>query len=738
MFREKQYPIDIPTWENGEWSYTTFYTMEEFKYFILGLFLEPGKYEFDEVSHSQFNEQARIFNKKGFYCAAPNRSRDFREYWNAEKEKCRMGAIYKNGSKTWYIPRDYYMWLNFLPIFDKEEGIYDFPKIWDIQYHMALYEILAELHYRHAAILKKRQMASSYYHCAKLVNQYWFESGAKLKMGASLKDYINEKGSWKMLQEYSDFLNKHTAWIRHHNPSKVGDWEQKISENRDGVEVNVGLMSTISGLTFEKEATKGVGGPCRIFFHEEGGIAPRAGDTYEYIRPALHSGMITTGLFIIAGSVGDLSQCEPLKEFMLKPEENGFYSVKSNLIDDKGTIGTHGLFLPEQWSMPPYIDEFGNSLVEEALAAIYEQRKQWKKDLTPEKYQLRVSQKPINIKEAFAYRDEAVFPLHILSAQEDRIDRKLYPSEFLDIRMGSNGKAEFIKTDKSPIREFPVSSSDTDKEGAIEVWERPSKDPKFGEYYASIDPVGEGKTTTSQSLCSIFIYKNSVQVTRMNENNEPEIFIEPGKIVASWCGRFDDINKTNERLELIIEIYNAWAIVENNISIFITHMQHKKKQKYLVLKDQMVFLKELNSNASVFSPYGWKNTGDLFKKHLVSYTIEYIREVIDEEFDENGNTLSATLGVERIPDPMLIREMRDYREGLNVDRLVAFAALVAFVKVQDANKGYQKRIEDNVPKLENSENLFKLKTNPFKHMGTRSKQSNPNGKFSRSPFKNIR
>jgi hypothetical protein len=31
------------------------------------------------------------------------------------------------------------------------------------------------------------------------------------------------------------------------------------------------------------------------------------------MRPAMRSGMITTGMFIAAGSVGDLSQCEPLK-----------------------------------------------------------------------------------------------------------------------------------------------------------------------------------------------------------------------------------------------------------------------------------------------------------------------------------------------------------------------------------------------------------------------------------------
>ena len=40
---------------------------------------------------------------------------------------------------------------------------------------------------------------------AKLINQYWFEEGAVLKIGASLKDYINEKGSWKFLNEYKNF-----------------------------------------------------------------------------------------------------------------------------------------------------------------------------------------------------------------------------------------------------------------------------------------------------------------------------------------------------------------------------------------------------------------------------------------------------------------------------------------------------------------------------------------------------
>ena len=100
----------------------------------------------------------------------------------------------------------------------------------------------------------------------------------------------------------------------------------------------------------------------------------------------------------------------------------------------------------------------------------------------------------------------------------------------------------------------------------------------------------------------------------------------------------------------------------------------RKKQKYLVPKQQVLFLKDLGSNQNVFQEYGWKNTGTLFKSHLISYALEYIREAIDEEVDKNGEVISQTLGIDRIPDPMLLTEMSQYFPGLNVDRLVAFSS----------------------------------------------------------------
>ena len=1080
--------IEIPIWDNGQWGTSSFSSSEEWREYLLTLFREPGQYNFNDTAFL-FNNEARNFNKLGFYSVTPFKSKDYIYYWNDQKNKCRTGVLYKDKNNVWYLTRDYYMWLNFLPIYDKEEKKFGFAKVRDAQYHMALYEVLAELYYKHVAILKKRQIASSYFHAGKLINSLWFEEGVTLKMGASLKDYINDKGTWKFLDEYASFLNEHTAWYRPMNPDKVMLWQQKIEVRKGNKKTEVGLKGTIQGMSFEKSATAGVGGPCQYFFHEEAGIAPKMGETYEYLRPALQSGMITTGVFIAAGSVGDLDQCEPLKNLILNPEANDIYAVETNLLDGKGTIGTAGLFIPEQWSMMPYVDKYGNSLVKEALDAITEERIKWKREIEPDKYQLRISQKPTNIEEAFAFRRESVFSVQHLAAQLRRIEDKDYPYELLELYRDEHGNLSIKESNKLPINEFPISKKTEDKTGCLVVWERPKKDPTFGMYYASIDPVSEGKaehvnnmlytpkgrkrigdikigdqvigsngylinvtgvypqgikklykitfsdghsikvcedhlwsvklnggtkgyitlavkdlldntktitytgsgknikkeytistyykdkqnrnkwsipivepisfdlstklpinpyllglllgdgglsqrsirfstvdielinsiehileddllikkvknsncdysivtkvgsknsltkrlkklglkgkksenkfipqeymyamvsdrlsllqglmdtdgsysnhgaefyssskilayqvvelvqslggiakirckktthldsyivrvslskylnpfilkrkreiykqsrvynkyitnieyanddeavcisvdapdnlyvtehaivthnTTTSDSLCSIFVYKAPIEVSR-EEGGEQKTHIEQDKIVAAWCGRFDDIKKTHERLELIIEWYNAWTLVENNVSLFIQYMISQRKQRYLVTKDQILFLKDIGSNASVYQQYGWRNTGTLFKAHLISYAIEFLREEIDHDYKTDGSVVRTTYGVSRIPDPMLIKEMLAYREGLNVDRLVAFTALVAFAKIQQSNRGYLKRREVNPESLDKSKDLYKLKVGAFRHIG----KSGSSGSMQRpkQAFKNLK
>jgi hypothetical protein len=86
---------------------------------------------------------------------------------------------------------------------------------------------------------------------------------------------------------------------------------------------------------------------------------------------------------------------------------------------------------------------------------------------------------------------------------------------------------------------------------------------------------------------------------------------------------------------------------------------------------------------------------------------------------------------------MLLKEMQAYQDGVNVDRLVAFCALIAFAKVQQSNRGVSKRVELVDKKLENSQKISKLNWGPFRHIGS-SKGSSIGMNKPRNPFKNLR
>ena len=68
---------------------------------------------------------------------------------------------------------------------------------------------------------------------------------------------------------------------------------------------------------------------------------------------------------------------------------------------------------------------------------------------------------------------------------------------------------------------------------------------------------------------------------------------------------------------------------------------------------------------------------------------------------------------------MLLTEMSHYYPGLNVDRLVSFSALVAFSKIQQANRGYIKRKErdKSLEMLDNTQKFRKLNIGAYRNIG---------------------
>ena len=86
---------------------------------------------------------------------------------------------------------------------------------------------------------------------------------------------------------------------------------------------------------------------------------------------------------------------------------------------------------------------------------------------------------------------------------------------------------------------------------------------------------------------------------------------------------------------------------------------------------------------------------------------------------------------------MALEEMKQYEYGLNVDRLISLSALIAFVKLQNANIGYKKRIEtDDQDYLDKSDEIYNLKgKSAFRNVGRR--RGGNSRKPSKSAFRNI-
>ena len=677
--------------DTDEWSEFSFDTQKDFKDFLISIFKEPGLYEFDE-STDKWNSEANKFDKDGLYCRSPYNSIDYRKYWDDQKKKCRTGIIWKNGPKSWYIDGAYYMLLNFLPIMNKEMGnIESFPSIRDVQYHIALYEKIAETDHKHSIVTKKRQCLSSYWHTAKMICVFFFEKKAILRNLASDEAYLTgDKGIWNYYNGYRDFLNEHTAWYRPNSPNKDLSWIQRIEVNNAGLKSFRGLKSIMTGVTLKKSPTAGVGGPSYYSYHEEAGVAPKMDKTYIFTKPALSSMLgQTTGMFIAAGSVGELKDCKPLKKYMYAPEENGFLGTTNNFCNKDKVPKITGLYIPEQWGMPGFVDEHGNSLVDEALAYIDEVYTKMEKEMTPEDFQLELSQRPRYLDEAFANREVSKFPIRQLEKRQSALkdqDRKPKKAELYE----EEGvvKIRFIEREDAP---YPVDPKSKDKRGCVLIHKMPEQNPKMFTYYAGVDNVEVGTSETSPSLYSIYVVEGSTEVVYWDESNTERIKIEGDKIVASWTGRYDDIDDTNEQGELLIRLYNAFTLCERNKPNFITHMIKKGYRHLLASSNDVPLFKEAQD---IIDPSSKLDIGiymdNTNKKQGIAddYLIKWLKQPMEvfQRRDKDGNLTEEVTYVQNminfLDDYWLMEELRNEKD--NTDRRDALRLAIMLKTMQQA------------------------------------------------------
>lgn len=686
---------NIPTYnaDKKEWSTTSFDTQKDFANFILKTcFKEPGEYEFDE-STKGWNTLAKTFSKEGLYTTHAEGCTDYWKFWDDEELKCRLGIIWKSGEKIWYLTRDYYFLLNFCPIINKEKGNEEsFASIRDVQYHMMLYEKAAEAFHLHAAELKKRQMLFSYCHVAKLLNFCWFENKKTMKMLASDEAYIDDvNGSWKILNGYKNHINQHTGWVRIFSPQSYPGIQQKETIKVGGKWVTEGNESTIVAKTLKRDVTTAVGGPGYWIWHEEGGIAPKADNTLQYLDPALSvTSTEKSGSFCIGGSVGDLTACKPLREFIKFPEKYEMLGVPTKWFDETGQTKICGLFIPTQYGMPEACDEFGNTNVALALELLIEQEEKWKL-LPPDQYILRKSQNPKTIKEAFAWRTQSYFNVQRIERRQEELKIQIKEGIIKQQRgllyEDKNGEIklkkleEFSEFDRPTEMGYPIDIHQKDKRGFVTIWKMPEKGA-VNLYYAGVDPIGLQDNYTSESVFSMHIYERGY--TEIDQSTGDKKTVR-GRIVATYRGRYKSVEDTNEQGLLLLRLYKAKAACERNKDNFINYCRRKGYSTLIAKKADLPFDKDVDMAGSKNDEYGiYKGADGNLERILKKNSYDYLEIEIDtihkksNEGENIGDVMKTVRGYQLVNDYWMLEEFKLYNDEDNFDSFISASLAISY------------------------------------------------------------
>jgi len=698
-----EFPLRVPSYNSttDTWVDRLFETKEEFTTYVESCFKTPGNYNLKNVK--KWKETGMTYAKScprsgldgGMYQKGPKGSTTYIKFWTFEKEKCQKGVIYDD----MYVPGFYHFYLNFCPFMDDIRAKKSFALVHDNDLYFFHYVILAMLKGKHVGVLKARQKGYSLKIMAILFWSYlWFE-GTINTIGAI--DETKVKKSWLFLERYKAHCDKNTQGAFKSGPSKTKmlEWIERI-ELKDGG--YVGNDSLIKGTTFQKSPESGVGGAQTIFFYEEAGITPTMLKTLGYITPALKKGSLMTGTIIVSGALGELEDAQDLKTIFYAPDDYDFLPVENIWDKDPLRAGKPCcLFISEAYNLEgtcpitnkPFYDENGNSDLEVTMAFIESEKEKAKlSNKASELKQLDLSQKITSPEEGFAQRKDGFFPKRILKNTEDRLVVQKPNIINCELYEDKDGLIKWGHTDRKPIDEFPFKGkADDDKRGAVQILELPRVDrgesePAARRYFAGVDPIMTDTTTTSESLFCIYIMENITKIKYKDpETGEFKLRTEGYKIVAWYIGRYDDRKQTNEQAEYLLRLYNAYAIVENNVTSFIDHMRLKNlAPKYLMTDTEAknIWGEDVMVESSVQRGYGiYMAPNGKLRTLIMNKIKDYVSEILDVIRTPQGETVRTIYGAERIKDIGLLRECLGYEKGMNTDRLVSFGLVLSIVEM---------------------------------------------------------
>ena len=693
------------------------------------------------INSQVFREDALHFQKHGYYCADPWGSPAWYEYWNDRRNRIINGYT-SQGVK---ITGDHYFYLNFCPIMKTEDTtskkskkVRDFPDFWDGDYEyfwtreiarkgivdsldlneewehfqtvhtdskekaLELKRYLETLHLQvkiepdyllggwNLIVGKSRRKGYSYKNAAIGAKNYFTVPESLTIYGAYEKKFLTgPKAIFPMVLAYVNFINDNTAWAM---PSDFANTkEQKrasYKEYKNGVELEKGFKSELGIATFKDNPDAVRGRDLLDLYFEESGAFGTPGllkSSYAASEDCVKDGEIKTGMITVFGTSGDMEGgTADYAEMFNNPKRFSMLPMENIWEEDERIKGSVGFFHPVNWNLPGFMDEQGNSFVDEAKKHMLNERERLiEHGATSLDLQQKMQEKPLNPREAFSYTNINIFPTLELQRQKDIIIannwQKLKGQPVILYRDPETNKVVSEPDLKNKLNPITTLEHVGSVEGCPVIYEYPVSGAPRGLYKIGYDPVRQDEGT---SLASITVYKS----TMIGEHTKE-------MVVAEYIGRKETPDDVHLIAELLAELYNTQIMYENEVPDVKTYFERRRLLHLLALQPDAVISKNVKTS-KVARVYGCHMNTQL-KDAGERYIKQWLTEVVD--FDENNNPIT---NISNIYSLRLIEELLNYNKKGNFDSVSSLIMCMFQVQQEVLGKTYNEKAENkNAKKL---------------------------------------
>lgn len=603
---------------------------------------------------------------------------DYQAFLTAELDKLQYGVTI-NGV---YIPNWLYWHINhwklYRPSIDPRNGdvidIFDRPQLRDNEWMIAEAIEKAKAEKKGLCIIGARRLAKT------SIVSSWLGLGATIYEGSQNVIVGNNKGDISNIATQLDKgLNGVESFLKYGRI--LNDPRKEISLGfKDKKGITYEFSRIIIKNTEEGNNTEVLAGltPKTLVYDEIG-----KADTKEAFLAGLKAFESPFGwrcVPILTGTGGDMTKGGDAREMFNHPERFNFLEIDVPGENRKTGLFISGLYainIPKiEQPLSEYLgiekgSELDNITIHVAnqeigLKMIEDERAKYIKASDQVEYLKAVMYAPLNIDECFLdISDENPYPIEALKKHLDYLQRT-QQRKFVKLYRDVDGVIKYNEdANLHPVTDFPVTK-DTDKKGCVVIYEDPIANAPNFLYIGGGDPYNQDKSPNSPSLGSLYIYKRLYDPINGTYQN---------RTVASYVARPETMREWHETVEMLLEFYNATLMIENAGTNFIQYMENKNKGHWLA--DGYNLAKEINPNTSIQGRLKGLPPTPKIQSHYRNLILQYCTEkiVIDQKLD--GSEIEV-MGLVRLNDEMLIRELIEFKPKLNVDRIVAFGHVLVY------------------------------------------------------------